>query len=794
MDGKKLLIVGVLFMVLIAPKVFADFSYDETTETSCDEKGSCLSTIYSGFSPSFFKNVISKESNWLKFYDVVYLERDEKSDIIIKSFNQTSFDFELRTTEELKSATIPLKICDIDPEDKDADCYQMNYKLNAISRDHNLGIDLLERSYIKFGESSTTISIIANTVGLLDDSYIYVTYANNNYGTSSYLYLFSRTAGTYTRYTILKMNTSRIPVGATIEEAILQSYVQYNNLDSGEFFDIETHHVYNYPDYDISDSEWDESALTWNTRPDSSDEYNTTKESSKTAGPGDPVANNPFNLTVTNMLQKSVNDGVDNISIMLVATTPVGSAGPGDYITLYSKEYTVSNSYDSFILYVTYSIPADETSPTYSLNSTNSTIVGTDVKHSLYWNDGTGTLDTAIFSFDNCTGTLSNISSVSLSGSSGWSNFTVKINDTEGCTIQWCVYANDTSNNWNETSCDNPFSYITTTAGVDYNYSLNLSLGWSDQDYRTLDAVREKDLTISYAESNSRIFDAQRGSDLTITFTDSTVATALKIYSRLISLSLGWSDQDYRTLDAERYILETITFSDSSYRILDATRTGSATLSWSDNTYATALKVFQRLVSLSLGWSDNTYRTLDAERGAVQTITFSDIGSRILTANRGSSLSIGWVDSIYADVTTIYTRLISLVLGWSDSTDRTLDAVRESDLVLTFADNGIRIADLKRNGSLPISWSDQDYRTLDARKEIDLIITWLDVVSEPGAKTFVRLITLLIDWLDVETTYIRSWESVDPYEICAVLKQIGDSRAYLCIYQDASYKILIRGV
>jgi len=38
---------------------------------------------------------------------------------------------------------------------------------------------------------------------------------------------------------------------------------------------------------------------------------------------------------------------------------------------------------------------------------------------------------------------------------------------TVGATIQWCVHANDTSNNWNSTSCVSPFSYVTTEAPTD---------------------------------------------------------------------------------------------------------------------------------------------------------------------------------------------------------------------------------------------------------------------------------------------------------------------------------------
>ncbi len=49
-----------------------------------------------------------------------------------------------------------------------------------------------------------------------------------------------------------------------------------------------------------------------------------------------------------------------------------------------------------------------------------------------------------------------------------WSNVTKIVNSTTGATIKWCVYANDTNDRWNGTSCQNPFSYIT-TAGVSNN-------------------------------------------------------------------------------------------------------------------------------------------------------------------------------------------------------------------------------------------------------------------------------------------------------------------------------------
>jgi hypothetical protein len=96
----------------------------------------------------------------------------------------------------------------------------------------------------------------------------------------------------------------------------------------------------------------------------------------------------------------------------------------------------------------------------YSLNSTNSTVIGTPVLHSLNWTDSKG-LSGYIFSFDNGTGTLANGSWV-VFNSNTWSNVTKVVNSTINSIIRWCVYANDTVNNWNGTSCTTPFSYTTT--------------------------------------------------------------------------------------------------------------------------------------------------------------------------------------------------------------------------------------------------------------------------------------------------------------------------------------------
>jgi hypothetical protein len=52
-----------------------------------------------------------------------------------------------------------------------------------------------------------------------------------------------------------------------------------------------------------------------------------------------------------------------------------------------------------------------------------------------------------------------------MTGAGNWSNVTKVVDSAAGDTVYWCVYANDTSNNWNGTSCVSSFNYLTTSAG-----------------------------------------------------------------------------------------------------------------------------------------------------------------------------------------------------------------------------------------------------------------------------------------------------------------------------------------
>ncbi len=111
---------------------------------------------------------------------------------------------------------------------------------------------------------------------------------------------------------------------------------------------------------------------------------------------------------------------------------------------------------------INFTVVSDTEQPKWQENTTNSTEAGTLIKHSVRWTDDTA-LDGFIFSFDNGTGTFVNDSFVSMTGTNNYSNVTKVVNSTVGSTIQWIVYANDSSNNFNNTDT---FIYTTTSANA----------------------------------------------------------------------------------------------------------------------------------------------------------------------------------------------------------------------------------------------------------------------------------------------------------------------------------------
>lgn len=103
-----------------------------------------------------------------------------------------------------------------------------------------------------------------------------------------------------------------------------------------------------------------------------------------------------------------------------------------------------------YSIYCTYTIAADTTPPTYSNVGTNTTKVGRPCLFFAKWTDETGLAITGGYIFGtNNTGTWANETWVAFTANPDWSNVTKTLNSTIGVRVEWCIWANDTSNNWN---------------------------------------------------------------------------------------------------------------------------------------------------------------------------------------------------------------------------------------------------------------------------------------------------------------------------------------------------------
>src|SRR3990172_9371065 len=101
--------------------------------------------------------------------------------------------------------------------------------------------------------------------------------------------------------------------------------------------------------------------------------------------------------------------------------------------------------------------------PKWSQNSTNGTQAGTYIEHRVTWTDGIA-LSGYIFEFDNGTGSFTNGSFVTFTGTENFSNVTKYVNETVDSIIRWRIYGNDSANQLNSTPI---FQYNTTAAGAD---------------------------------------------------------------------------------------------------------------------------------------------------------------------------------------------------------------------------------------------------------------------------------------------------------------------------------------
>jgi parallel beta-helix repeat protein len=126
-----------------------------------------------------------------------------------------------------------------------------------------------------------------------------------------------------------------------------------------------------------------------------------------------------------------------------------------------------------------------------SLNTAQATIREDNVNFTVSYQQTT----VVNYSCSDSSAILTNDTWASMTGIGNWSNVTKIVNSTVGSTIKWCYYANDTSNNWNGSSCTTPFSYLTTSAGVS-DATWNLSMPSNYASWTSISGTAEGSATV----------------------------------------------------------------------------------------------------------------------------------------------------------------------------------------------------------------------------------------------------------------------------------------------------------
>ena len=342
----------------------------------------------------------------------------------------------------------------------------------------------------------------------------------------------------------------------------------------------------------------------------------------------------------------------------------------------------------------------DTTPPTYSLNSTNSTLAGTPVEHRLKWNDDVG-LSGYIFSFDNCTGTLVNDTFVSFSGTTNWSNITKTINSTVGCTIRWCVYANDTSNNWNGSSCITPFSYNTTSAGAGnvYNATFNLSLSMVTNRFENIKQLRYFNPTVNV--------NTQRYRSITLSgFFNPTINVVTNQFrninfAKIFSLNLNVMTQQFRTMIMARIQSFSIQLTTNFFSRFNLNRVSQFALNIAANFITGAINIFTGIFNIQVNVVTNYFRNIKLSDFFNSRISIATNYFKTIRLSRLNNMNLNVVTQRFrtSSVTKFFNANISIITSYL----RSFKLNRVSNIGINFLTQFLRKINLQSYISSKIS-------------------------------------------------------------------------------------------
>jgi len=363
--------------------------YTRSTKTTCKD-GICNLILYSGI-----KNVY-EDDVWKRVEDARSLvgsgvECIVKSDgeHIVKclDWNYTSIKLDVSINSvSISDKEVPITIYEwVYDEKEDKDVLTLKYTENeTFSLSNNKKEKQLPSfeygNVIHFGEESTEVILQDANTENLGDSFFRSSTPDTNFGTNVEIFLHNLSS--LNAHAYIQFNISQIPVGNQIDEAILRLYINSNGLDAAdEGYNVSTYMIYQFPAFNLSGIPINETNITWNTRPQSSLEFNWTYTDSIKffGGTGEPVADQYWN--VKEMMAQAYSDEDANLSIY-IRTHDQFDGGiflSGDDIDVDSKESATSANRP--FLNITYSEaapPGDSCSPTFPLTGDHNFDCGDD--------------------------------------------------------------------------------------------------------------------------------------------------------------------------------------------------------------------------------------------------------------------------------------------------------------------------------------------------------------------------------------------------------------------------------
>jgi len=262
---------------------------------------------------------------------------------------------------------------------------------------------------IHFGENSTVITAYSvNT-----DTYIDENNANTNYGNYVDLDLLNMSGSNH--YFMLQFSIGSIPNGSTILSGNLRMDLLDNNLNSGESFKLNIHHLYNQT--------WVESYYTWNKKPPISD-YNLTAVNSQVFDNNN--AETIYNWDVKGSISLDFNN---KHSFYIIASDGV-NLEDGDELEWTSYEGSVvSGIANRPNLTITYNVPLIVNTPVDNDMFLNHNVITINTTNLGFGNTVWGSIDSGSTNFTLCTG-LSYCENTTINSNQGYFNLTVWANDS----------------------------------------------------------------------------------------------------------------------------------------------------------------------------------------------------------------------------------------------------------------------------------------------------------------------------------------------------------------------------